>query len=238
MSPIEPAEVPSDVARLAEEIAERTGAVRERLDRVAGRDVSLLAVTKGHPPSVAWAAALAGHVDLGENYAQELAAKAEFLAERGAEVRWHMIGPVQSNKVKLLAPLLGWWHTIDRPKLVRAIAARSPGATVLVQRNLSGDPGKAGCAAEAVEPLVELAVAEGLDVAGLMGVATEGSLDRAAVEFASLVAQADDLGLRERCIGMSADLDVALSAGATMVRLGSMLFGSRPGSANGGPSRA
>ena len=230
---VDPTIVPPDVARLAEQVAERTDALRERLDREAGRDVRLVAVTKAHPPTVAWAAALAGHRDLGENYAQELAGKAEFLADRGVDVRWHMIGPVQSNKVKLLAPLLGWWHTIDRAKLVRAVAARSPGAQVLIQRNLSGEPNKAGCATDEVEPLVEAARQAGLEVLGLMGVATEGSAELAAAEFASLVAQADQLGLPERCIGMSSDLDLALAAGATTVRLGSMLFGSRPGSAHG-----
>ena len=230
---VDPTIVPPDVARLAEQVAERTDALRERLDREAGRDVRLVAVTKAHPPTVAWAAALAGHRDLGENYAQELAGKAEFLADRGVDVRWHMIGPVQSNKVKLLAPLLGWWHTIDRAKRVRAVAARAPGAQVLIQRNLSGEPNKAGCATDEVEPLVEAARQAGLEVLGLMGVATEGSAELATAEFASLVAQADQLGLPERCIGMSSDLDVALAAGATTVRLGSMLFGSRPGSAHG-----
>ncbi len=225
--------VPPDVARQAEQVAERTGALRDRLDREAGRNVRLVAVTKAHPPTVAWAAALAGHRDLGENYAQELAGKAEFLAERGVEVRWHMIGPVQSNKVKLLAPVLGWWHTIDRAKLVRAVATRSPGAEVLIQRNLSGDSNKAGCAGDEVEPLVDQAREAGLEVLGLMGVATEGDPQLAATEFASLVDQADRLGLSERCIGMSSDLDVALAAGATTVRIGSMLFGTRPGSAHG-----
>ena len=225
--------IPDDVARLAEQVAEHTDALRARLDREAGRDVRLVAVTKAHPPTVAWAAALAGHYDLGENYAQELSGKAEFLADRGVDVRWHMIGPVQSNKVKLLAPVLGWWHTMDRSKLVAAVATRSPGAQVLIQRNLSGDPNKAGCATDDVEPLVDQAREAGLEVLGLMGVATEGSAKLAATEFASLVAQAERLGLPERCIGMSSDLDVALAAGATTVRVGSMLFGTRPGSAHG-----
>ena len=229
---------PPDVRVLSEQIAERSALVRERLDRTAGREVRVVAVSKSHPPSTAWAAALAGHREFGENYAQELVGKAGFLAERGIEVRWHMIGPVQSNKVKVLAPVLGWWHTIDRSKLVRTIARWSPEGTVMIQRNLSGDTNKAGCTADEVEPLVAEATEAGLDVVGLMGVATEGSPQLAAAEFASLVAQADALALRERCIGMSGDLDVALAAGATTVRLGSMLFGSRPGSANGGPSRA
>ena len=84
---VDPTIVPPDVARLAEQVAERTDALRERLDREAGRDVRLVVVTKAHPPTVAWAAALAGHRDLGENYAQELAGKAEFLADRGVDVR-------------------------------------------------------------------------------------------------------------------------------------------------------
>lgn len=224
--------VPPEVAVLAERIAERTGAVRARLDEQVGRDVRMVAVTKAHPPTVAWAAAIAGHRDLGENYAQELVAKAEFLSDRGADVRWHMIGAVQTNKVKALAPILGWWHTIDRAKLVRSVASRSPGAQVLIQRNLSGDANKTGCAIDEVEPLLVQAVDAGLEVLGLMGVATEGAPELAASEFGSLVAQADELGLTERCIGMTSDLDVALAAGATTVRLGSMLFGTRPGSAH------
>ncbi|MEZ5380909.1 MAG: YggS family pyridoxal phosphate-dependent enzyme [Microthrixaceae bacterium] len=231
-------EVPAAVAELAERVAERASTLRARIDAVGGPDVRLVAVTKAHPPTVAWAASLAGLSDLGENYAQELVAKAEFLSECGAQVRWHMIGGVQTNKVRMLAPHVSWWHTVDRPKLVRELARRVPGATVLIQRNLSGEAQKGGCGEADVEPLLEAAQGAGLTVVGLMGVAAQGSSQVVAHQFASLVAQAEELGLGERCIGMSSDLDAALAAGATTVRVGSLLFGSRPGSATATPARA
>ena len=194
-------------------------------ERSPDRDVELVAVTKGHPVAVARAAYGAGLRVLGENYAQELLAKAPELPD---DVRWHFIGRVQTNKVKALAPHVALWQSVDRPSLVREIAKRAPGAPVLIQPNLSGDPGKGGCAREDTEALVADAATRGLDVRGLMGVGVFGDRAATAEGFRWLVATADRLALPVRSIGMTDDLDLALDAGSTMVRVGRSLFGERP----------
>jgi uncharacterized pyridoxal phosphate-containing UPF0001 family protein len=121
------------------------------------------------------------------------------------------------------------WQSVDRAPLVREIAKRSPGASILVQINLSGDPQKGGCAEAEVPELVGLARDSGLDVVGFMGVGPAGAPEAARPGFERLVALADAFELPERSIGMSADLEVAVACGATMVRVGRDLFGERPG---------
>ena len=113
------------------------------------------------------AARAAGLADVGENYAQELVAKATTGAGR---VRWHFLGPVQRNKVKRLAPLVATWHGIDRPVAVDAVAAASPGVEVLVQVNVTGSAGPAGLPPEEVEALVEHCRSRPLALSGLMAV--------------------------------------------------------------------
>jgi hypothetical protein len=209
-------------------IAGRLARVHERI-RGAGGDshrIRLVAVTKGFPPSVAAAAVEAGLLDLGENYAQELLAKVEPL--RGAGVRWHLIGRLQRNKVRSLAPHVALWQSVDRPELAGEIARRAPGAAVLVQVDLSGEPQKGGCTFEEAPRLVDEGRSLGLDVRGLMGVAPAGSAEAARPGFARLAAAAATLGLPEVSMGMSGDLEVAVSEGATMVRVGTDLFGRRP----------
>jgi PLP dependent protein len=207
-----------------EEVAERLAAVRDRI-RGAGGDpdrVTVVAVAKGWGSEAVEAARGAGLVDLGENYAQELAAKAR-LAPPGT--RWHMLGHVQRNKVKALAPFVDVWQSVDRADLVRAIAAHRPGASVFVQVNVTGDPSRNGCDWDDAELLVEQAKAVGLDVRGLMAV---GPRREPTPAFHRLVDLADELGLPERSIGMSEDLEAAVAAGATTVRVGAALFGPRP----------
>lgn len=204
-------------------LAARLEVVRERIVRAGGDPArtSIVAVTKGQPHEVVAAARAAGLADLAENYAQELTAKA-----RHAEgVRWHMLGHVQRNKVKALAPLVDVWQSVDRPELVRALAAHRPGASILVQVNVTDDEGRNGCDWEDAPTLVEQADAVGLDVRGLMAV---GPRHDPADAFRRLVALADDLGLAERSIGMSDDLEIAVAEGSTMVRVGTALFGPRP----------
>jgi uncharacterized pyridoxal phosphate-containing UPF0001 family protein len=199
-------------------VAERVAAVRA----LVGPAVTVVAVTKGWGPDAVEAACAAGLVDVGENYAQELAAKAR-QAPIGA--RWHMLGHVQRNKVKALAPVVDVWQSVDRFELVRAIAAHRPGASILVQVNPTGDPGRNGCDWDEAETLVEQATAVGLDVRGLMVVGPRGD---AAPVYRRLVTLAEELGLPERSFGMSGDLEVAVAEGATMVRVGTALFGPRP----------
>jgi len=209
----------------------------ERVERVwnrvvdAGGDpevITLIAVTKGFGPEVALAAAAAGLVDLGENYAQELVAKAPVVAEAGHVVRWHAIGRLQRNKVRSLAGIVSLWQTVDRLDLGAEIAKRAPGAAVLAQVNVSDEPQKGGCAPHEASDLVAGLQDLGLDVRGLMTVGRTGPPIEARAGFTRLRELADDLDLPVRSMGMSGDLDAAVAEGATMIRIGSALFGARP----------
>lgn len=211
-------------------IAARLAQLRRRIAELTDRDVRIVAVTKGHPAEVAAAAFEAGCVDLGESYAQELLAKRRELAEAGIElpVRWHFVGRLQSNKVRQLAGVVDLWQSVDRESLAREIARRAPGARVLVQLDLAGLPGRGGCPPEEGPALVRACRDLGLDVVGLMGVGPPGPPELSREPFARLVRLADELELPERSIGMSGDVEVAVEAGATMVRVGSALVGPRP----------
>ena len=207
-------------------LADHLAAVRAQIAlRAPDRAVTLVAVTKGHPVDVARAAYDEGLRVLGENYAQDLLAKAPELPD---DVQWHFIGRLQTNKVKALAAHVALWQSVDRPSLVREIAKRAPGAAVLIQPNLSGDPGKGGCPRDEAEALVADAMRRGLEVRGLMGVGIFGDRDATDEAFRWLIATADRLELPVRSIGMTDDLDLALDAGSTMVRVGRSLFGERP----------
>lgn len=200
--------------------------VRSRIAS-AGRDpdqITIVAVTKGFGVDVVRAAAAAGLHDVGENQAQQLLAKVADGVP--VETRWHFLGPVQRNKVKKLSPHVTLWHGIDRAVAGAEVARHRPGAAVLVQVNVSGHDARPGCSWEAAGPLVDRLRDEGLDVRGLMGVASPG--DGARAEFRRLAALRDDLGLDELSMGMSGDLEVAVEEGATILRIGSALFGPRP----------
>lgn len=213
---------------LVDRIAGRGDVLRRRIAERTDRDVRIVCVTKGHPPSVAAAAVEAGFVDLGENYAQELRDKAPQIAAAGSAPRWHFIGRLQTNKVRTVAELVHLWQSVDRASLAEQIARRAPGASVLVQVDLAGIEGRGGCRPEEVTDLVHRCTAVGLDVRGLMGVAPPGDPETSRTGFRLLDRAASDLGLVERSIGMSADLDVAVEEGATIVRVGSALLGARP----------
>lgn len=212
------------------EVAARAERVRQRIADAGGdpERVVLVAVTKGFGPEVARAAAAAGLVDLGENYAQELAAKAPLLAAEGRSVRWHFIGRLQRNKVRALAPHVALWQTVDRLELGAEIARRAPGGSVLVQVNVSEEPQKGGCPPDTAGELVAGLVDLGLRVEGLMTVGRTGPAAEARVGFALLRRLADDLNLAVRSMGMSGDLEAAVAEGSTMIRVGTDLFGPRP----------
>jgi len=184
--------------------------------------VRVLAVTKGFGPDAVAAARAAGLTDLGENYAAELVGK----APGPAGTRWHYLGAIQRNKVRLLAPLVDVWQSVARMSEGERIAAFAPGAEVMVQVDCTGRADRNGCAPDQVAELVEGLSVLKLKVIGLMTVApTDPDAARAAFEW---VAQAaDDLGLAERSMGMSDDLEAAVAAGSTMLRIGRGLFGER-----------
>jgi PLP dependent protein len=216
-----------------------TDRVRHRLDEVRGRiaaaggdpdAVTVVAVAKGFGPDAVEAAVGAGLADVGENYAQELLAKAEAVTPGTAgRCRWHFIGHVQRNKVRALAPVVDLWQTVDRLVTGEDIAHRAPAAKVLVQVNVSGEEAKNGCGFDEAAPLVDALQGLGLDVRGFMAVGPAGPPEDARPGFRRLAALADRLGLPERSMGMTDDLEVAVQEGTTMVRIGRALFGPRPG---------
>ena len=213
-------------------ISSNLGAVRERIARAArahGRapqSVTLIAVAKTKPAAAIAEAHRAGQLDFGENYAQEAAAKAEALA--GLPLRWHFIGRLQRNKIRKIAHLVDLWQSVDRIEAAVEIARRAPGARVLVQVDVAGIGERGGCPPTDTAQLVTGCQRAGLEVVGLMAVGEPGPPERARPGFRLLAAQAADLGLSELSMGMSGDIEIAVEEGATMVRVGTALFGPRP----------
>jgi PLP dependent protein len=222
--PIEQLEGDAAVA----ELRRRWAGVHERIATVTDRPVSVIAVSKGHGPAAVRSALAAGITELGESYAQELVAKVAALGDGGPAPSWHFVGRLQRNKVRALVDLVSLWHTVDSPRLADEIARRAPGAQVLVQLDLAGLPGRGGIATGEAPDLVRHCESAGLTVRGLMGVGPPGDSESARPAFASLSNLADRLGLEQRCMGRSGDLEVAVAEGSTMVRVGTDLFGRRP----------
>ena len=211
--------------------------VRARIAKAevaAGRapgSVRLVAVSKTKPSSAIREAYAAGQRDFGENYAQELAEKAVALADL-ADLRWHFIGHLQSNKAKLVAPVAHLVHAVDSASVASALAKRAPSRLrVLVEVNVAGEAEKHGVPPSAVGPLLTAIEAEpNLELAGFMTMPPH-DLDATKRAFADLVALRDQHGgaarLPELSMGMSDDLELAIAAGATMVRIGTAIFGAR-----------
>ena len=211
-------------------VAVRLELIRARIRRALGpgadRRVDIVAVTKSFGPEAYQAAAAVGLVDVGENYAQELVAKH---AELPAGLVVHFIGQLQTNKVRLVAPCVEVYESVDRPSLATEIARRAPGAAVLVQVDTSGGLGKGGCAIGDVPALAAHCSDLGLEVLGLMAVGpTTGGPEAARPGFRQVRHLVDELGLSVCSMGMSDDLEVAVEEGSTQVRVGSALFGARP----------
>ena len=223
-------------------ISERLAAVRARIDAAAiqsGRSpgsVRLVAVSKTKPPEAIREAYASGQRDFGENYVQEMALKAAALADL-SELRLHFIGALQRNKAKQAASVAAVIHTVDREELATELDRRAGalGRTldVLLEVNVGGEASKAGCAPEAVPALLEAARrAEHLRVVGLMAIPPYLD-DPEAVRpfFARLRELRDTLEapalLPELSMGMSHDFHVAIAEGATIVRVGTAIFGGR-----------
>ena len=215
-----------------------TADVRQRVDRVrnriadAGGDadkIDIVAVTKGFDHSAIEAAAGAGLAMVGENYAQELRGKWDELdsvTKNAVDV--HFIGRLQSNKVRQLAGVVDVWQSVDRLRLVSQIAQHAPGAAVFVQLDVSGTASQGGREPAEAAALVTAARSEGLEVAGCMAIGPQGSPAQIETAFSEVARFADRHRLEQRCMGMSADLEAAVRAGSTMVRIGTALFGNRP----------
>ena len=191
--------------------------------------VDLVAVSKGHPAAAIREAYGAGQRAFGENYVQEWREKAEALADL-PDLAWHFVGGLQTNKVKYLAGRVALVHTVDREELGREIARRwgqhAATARVLVEVNVGREPAKAGCDPDGVPALVAaLGALPSLEVAGLMCIPPAESDPRPF--FDTLREMRDRLGLRELSMGMSGDYAAAIEAGATIVRVGTAIFGER-----------
>lgn len=210
-------------------VTERLEVVRRRIEAAGGTPgaVLVVAVTKGFGPDAVDAAVAAGVIDLGESYADELLAKSAAVAPAAVPRRWHFLGRVQRNKVRRLAGLVSLWHGVDRVAAGREIAARAPGAAVLVQVNVSGEARKNGCGFDQAPALVDDLRRLGLDVRGLMAVGPTGPPELARPGYRRLARLAERLGLGERSMGMTDDLEVAVEEGSTIVRVGRALFGAR-----------
>ncbi len=213
-------------------VAERLADVRARIERAArdaSRDpasVELVVVSKTVASERVRDALAAGVTDLGENRAQELVGKASELDDVVPPPRWHFIGRLQRNKVRMLAPRVSLWHSIDREELCEPLARHAPGARVLVEVNVSGEAQKGGCAPAATAALVDRLAGSGLAVEGLMTVPALADDPRPA--FAALRELAARLGLPRLSMGMTGDFEAAIAEGATIVRIGSAVFGPRP----------
>ncbi len=208
-------------------VAHNANAIRKRIAAAGGTHVTLIAVTKTFGVDAVRAAVDAGCSAIGENYAQELIGKVAEWPEDVALPEIHFIGRLQSNKIRMLAPHVDVWQTVDRVTIVDALARRAPGARIFVQVNVESDPAKGGCTPGDTPAIVSHAADQGLVVEGLMTIGRQGSVEEVSAGFAHLRALADGLGLVGCSMGMSGDLEAAVAAGATHVRVGSALFGPR-----------
>ena len=211
-------------ARIAANIAE----IDARLLRV-GRtrdEVTVVAVTKTHPREVVLAAYDAGLRVFGENYLEELVAKSTSTASL-SDVQWQFLGALQSRKIPTLAHHADVLATISREKeIVRLAACDGPVPRVMIQVDFTDAPGRNGARPNDVSHLVATARRVGLEVEGLMTVAPV-DLGEARRAFRELATIAKGEGVRELSMGMSGDYEVAVSEGATQIRLGQALFGPR-----------
>jgi len=227
----------------AEEIARNLAEVRARMAAAAtaaGRppeSVRLLAVSKKMPADDVRAAIAAGQRTFGENYAQELRDKSALLESDQTLTpppEWHFIGPLQSNKVKYVAGRVALVHSVDSAALLDAIEARGVPQACLVQVNVAGEASKRGVAPDDLPALLDrFAAARFVRCEGLMLIPPRGD---ARPHFAALrelrnregVRVRPNVDLRELSMGMTDDLEVAIVEGATIVRVGTAIFGARP----------
>jgi hypothetical protein len=225
-------------ARLREalpRVEERIARARERAGH--DRSITIVAVTKGHPPEAVRAAAAVGLKECGENRVQELEEKRAAL---GRLVEWHLIGHLQRNKVRRALPLFELIQSVDSFRLAEALSAEAVRAggevTALVQVNASGEATKGGFdAADGVEPIARVTELPALRVSGLMTMApltddtsTLRSTFRAMRElFDRCAAEVPAFEAKHLSMGMTNDFEIAVEEGSTMVRLGTILFGER-----------
>ncbi|HET7672263.1 MAG TPA: YggS family pyridoxal phosphate-dependent enzyme [Burkholderiales bacterium] len=216
-------------------IADNLQAVRTRIGRAAeaarraAASVSLLAVSKTHSAQRVAEARAAGQLAFGENYVQEALEK--MLAVPGLE--WHLIGPLQSNKTRIAAERFQWVHTVDREKIARRLSEQRPAdlppLNVLIQVNASGEATKSGIAYSELENLAKVVTSlPRLRLRGLMAIPEPGAPRARYAEVGKAYERLKgEFGWDTLSMGMSDDLEVAIAEGATLVRIGTAIFGQR-----------
>ncbi len=226
-------------------IADNIQQVQERIMQActrAGRDVrsvTLLVVGKTFPASAIREAMSAGMRRFGENYVQEALEKIHELAEYREQLEWHLIGPLQSNKTRVVAEHFDWVHSIDRLKIAMRLSEQRPPhlppLQACLQVNISNEASKSGLApAEVLEVAQAVARLPGLKLRGLMAIPEPaGDLEAQRAPHRALrelleALNAQGLALDTLSMGMTADIDAAILEGATIVRVGTAIFGSRP----------
>jgi PLP dependent protein len=225
--------MPSDLSARLRQVKNTIARAEQRYKRPA-ESVSLLAASKGQPVEVIRAAAQYGQRLFGENYVQEAEPKIALLGD----LQWHYIGPVQANKTGRIARLFKWVHSIDRLKVARRLDAQRPASSaplnVCLQVNLSRESSKSGVLPENLPALAEqVASLASLRLRGLMALpALTVNFDQQRHAFATLRLNLEDLNRRGHrldtlSMGMSADLEAAIAEGATIVRIGTAVFGRR-----------
>lgn len=216
-------------------IGERVRAAEQRFGREPG-SVQLLAVSKKHPAAVIREACAVGQHCFGENYVQEMTEKALELTDAGIE--WHFIGPIQSNKTKAIAAIARWVHSVDSLKVAQRLSAQkpafAPAINVCLQVNISDEASKSGVAPSQVPELArQIVLLPGLTLRGLMAIpAPEHEFERQRAVFAQVRLLQQDLNaqgfaLDTLSMGMTDDMEAAIAEGATIVRIGTAIFGYR-----------
>ncbi len=233
-------------------IADKLAQVHERIASACARagrpvqSVTLLCVSKTFGPEAVREAFAAGEHRFGENYVQEAATKIEALGDLRAGIEWHLIGPLQSNKTRLVAERFDWVHTVDRVKVAERLSAQRPphlpALSICLQVNVDGEATKAGLPPGEVAAVAHaVAALPRLRLRGLMSipepaadVAAQRGPHRALRELLEGLRRSG-LDLDTLSMGMSADLEAAIAEGATLVRVGSAIFGARAGGAGAAP---
>lgn len=232
------------MSTIATNIAKVGVRIREAAQAV-GRDpdeVRLLAVSKTQPADAIREANDAGQCDFGENYLQEALEKQAHLGDR--PLVWHFIGPIQSNKTKSIAEHFDWVHSVDRLKIAQRLSDQRPEhlapLNICLQVNVSGETSKSGCEPQDVRELAHaIAAMPRLRLRGLMAIpepTDDPIVQRAAFGRLRRMKSELDLSLDTLSMGMSQDLEAAISEGATWVRIGTALFGARPPLSQGTPA--
>ena len=207
-----------------EKIQDRLEEINEIVAAKAQNQVNLIAVTKGFTHEEVNIATELGIKNFGENYAQELLAKNPLV---NAEISWHYIGQLQSNKVRKVSHLVDVWHSVTSLKLAREIHNRNDQAKILLQVSVLGPSNSKGFEAEELPDLIFQLRDENIDVSGLMTMGVPGDMVATRFVFERLRKLADTFELSECSMGMSDDFEIALESGSSMIRIGSAIFGNR-----------